>query len=336
MKVTLTSPNDIIFDAPAAVPLTANVESDIPVTKVEYFTGSLKIGESSVPPYSITWNAATPNEYLIYAKAIIADGTSEISSNMKQAYVVLPNVANHKPFECSTIESSSNAAQNAFDGDFTTRWSSVRSDPQWISVDLQEIYRINSVTLFWGTSYGLDYFLDVSLDKTNWMTVYGTTSGNGGAEYISIPPVEARYVRMFGNKRGTPYSYCLWEFQVHGERKTDVKPVRQQDHLREFALSQNYPNPFNPSTVISYRLPQKAFVVLKIYDILGREVETLVKDLQDVGNHSVTFSANKLASGAYVYRLSAVPSVRQDLIPTDGGDGNAGSFTDTKKCIVLQ
>jgi hypothetical protein len=75
---------------------------------------------------------------------------------------------------------------------------------------------------------------------------------------------------------------------------------------------------------------------LKIYDVLGREVETLVKEMQNAGRHSVTFSTNKLTSGAYFYRLSAMPSARQDLVPKDGGGGHAGSFIDTKKCILLQ
>jgi hypothetical protein len=75
--------------------------------------------------------------------------------------------------------------------------------------------------------------------------------------------------------------------------------------VNSFALSQNYPNPFNPSTVLNYSLPQRGTVSLKVYDMLGREVVTLVNATQEAGNHSVNFNASKLASGLYVYTLRA-------------------------------
>ncbi|MCL5738616.1 MAG: T9SS type A sorting domain-containing protein, partial [Bacteroidetes bacterium] len=86
----------------------------------------------------------------------------------------------------------------------------------------------------------------------------------------------------------------------------------------EFNLAQNYPNPFNPTTVIDYRLPANALVVLKVYDVLGRDVETLVDEHQSVGVHSVIFNAGNLPSGVYFYRLQA------------------GTFIQTKKLTVLK
>ncbi len=85
-----------------------------------------------------------------------------------------------------------------------------------------------------------------------------------------------------------------------------------------FALYQNYPNPFNPSTVISYRLPTSANVTLKVFDVLGREVETLIQERQSAGMHSVRFNASNLPSGVYFYRLQA------------------GSYSDTKKLLLLK
>ena len=73
-----------------------------------------------------------------------------------------------------------------------------------------------------------------------------------------------------------------------------------------FSLSQNYPNPFNPETMIAYQLPSAGHVTLKIYDILGREVATLVNNFQNAGNHTVQLSTNdyRLSSGIYIYKIS--------------------------------
>ncbi|NUN08416.1 MAG: choice-of-anchor A family protein [Ignavibacteriaceae bacterium] len=73
----------------------------------------------------------------------------------------------------------------------------------------------------------------------------------------------------------------------------------------EYALSQNYPNPFNPTTTISYSLPKSGMVTLKVYDILGKEVATLVSEVKEAGNHTVLLNASKFASGVYIYKLSS-------------------------------
>jgi hypothetical protein len=76
-----------------------------------------------------------------------------------------------------------------------------------------------------------------------------------------------------------------------------------------FGLDQNYPNPFNPSTIINYQLPENATVDLRVFDILGREVATLVSGQIKAGYHQVQFNARNLASGMYIYRLQAGKTV---------------------------
>ncbi len=79
--------------------------------------------------------------------------------------------------------------------------------------------------------------------------------------------------------------------------------IEESAKLNNFQLCQNYPNPFNPATTINYQLPQTGYVTLKIYDILGKEVATLVNEQKNSGRYSVNFDASKLASGVYIYRI---------------------------------
>jgi hypothetical protein len=86
----------------------------------------------------------------------------------------------------------------------------------------------------------------------------------------------------------------------------------------QFVLSQNYPNPFNPSTTIKYQLPAKSEVTLRVYDVLGREIATLVNEVKQPGTHTVQIDGSGLASGVYFYQL------------------RAGAFASTKKFLLLR
>ena len=77
-----------------------------------------------------------------------------------------------------------------------------------------------------------------------------------------------------------------------------------------YVLAQNYPNPFNPSTTIDFNLPASGEVKLAVYDLLGREVATLVNGRLEAGLHSVQFDASQLTSGIYMYRLQAGDQVQ--------------------------
>ena len=102
--------------------------------------------------------------------------------------------------------------------------------------------------------------------------------------------------------------------------------VDEENNPTDFQLFQNYPNPFNPSTVISYHLPVSSYVTLKVYDLLGREVATLVNEYLEAGFHSTFYIMNStLASGIYFYQLS---------VRTPGEQ--AENFTITKSMLLIK
>lgn len=85
-----------------------------------------------------------------------------------------------------------------------------------------------------------------------------------------------------------------------------VSDVEEDDlKLSDFILAQNYPNPFNPSTIISWQSPRGSWQTIKVYDLLGRVVATLVDEYKPAGSYAVDFNASKLSSGVYLYRLQA-------------------------------
>jgi len=96
------------------------------------------------------------------------------------------------------------------------------------------------------------------------------------------------------------------------------KTLNDNDAVRTYELVQNYPNPFNPSTMIKYQIPKSGNVTLKIYDILGAEVATLVNEEKSVGRYEVNFDASSLASGVYLYRIQV------------------NDFVDVKKMVLMK
>jgi hypothetical protein len=82
-------------------------------------------------------------------------------------------------------------------------------------------------------------------------------------------------------------------------------PVLNSNMPKEFKLTQNFPNPFNPMTKINFALPKQGFVTLKIYDIIGREIKTLVNEVKQTGYYTVDFNGSSLASGVYFYRIQS-------------------------------
>lgn len=126
--------------------------------------------------------------------------------------------------------------------------------------------------------------------------------------------------RLYSNEINVGWG---WVFDNLSIQNLALGNIKSGEELSGFRLEQNYPNPFNPSTVIKYSIPTVQSenirsVQLKIYDVLGREVSTLVNTQQKPGYYEVTWNAENISSGIYFYKLEA------------------GTFTDTKKMILIR
>lgn len=109
-----------------------------------------------------------------------------------------------------------------------------------------------------------------------------------------------------------------WGIQVNNNILVGVDPVSNSELPELYLLKQNYPNPFNPVTKISYSIPKSGFTTIKVYDILGKEVKTLVNETITAGSHVINFDGTGLNSGVYFYKLES------------------GAFSDIKKMILIK
>ena len=139
----------------------------------------------------------------------------------------------------------------------------------------------------------------ITTDTIDIATIYFKKIGHS-----YLPPIYPVLVQFF-----SPQSATQWEI---GDWKgyTPTKTDNSVEVIKNFDLMQNYPNPFNPTTTIKYQIPANSFVTLKIYNILGQEVATLVNEMEITGSYSVLFNADNLASGIYIYRLQAGTMVK--------------------------
>ncbi len=130
--------------------------------------------------------------------------------------------------------------------------------------------------------------------------------------------IAGRPYRLDNAASAADYNYIIDNWMT-GVMPTGIKEDQTGTAIAEtFSLDQNYPNPFNPSTRISYSVQKAGLVTLKIYDVLGREVATLVNGFQQANSYSVSFNASGLASGIYFYKLQA------------------GNFVQTRKMMLLK
>ncbi len=145
----------------------------------------------------------------------------------------------------------------------------------------------------------------------------GGSGGYGNNHAENIVDTDTAYTIASDYGSINPAYYKFWDYDLH-RPKTPTGITELPGVATTFKLEQNYPNPFNPSTKIEFSIPAQSQVELKVFNILGQEVSTLVNESLKAGNHVVTFDASRLATGVYLYRIKA------------------GSFVSTKKMLLLK
>ncbi|MBN1413000.1 MAG: family 16 glycosylhydrolase [Spirochaetales bacterium] len=160
------------------------------------------------------------------------------------------NLALNKETDRSSIENGGLESEMAVDGDMETRWSSEFNDPNWISVDLGAKYQIKQVVCRWEVACGEDYRIEISDNNSSWKTVFERKGFEGGDDIITFSDtIAARYVRVYGETRGTPYGYSLWELEIWDkqafeptEAVVESKPMENRD-LWELVWSDEFDGP---------------------------------------------------------------------------------------------
>lgn len=133
---------------------------------------------------------------------------------------------------------------------------------------------------------------------------------------------KSRYSFRDRGLSGGKYEYRIKQVDFDGQFEYSRVVEVEVGVPTEFTLEQNYPNPFNPSTTITYSLPERADVTIKIFNSLGEFISILVSETKDAGYYKVEFDASKLASGTYIYQMTSV--------------GSNNNFVDTKKMIFIK
>jgi hypothetical protein len=203
----------------------------------------------------------------------------------------------------------------------------------------QKISTLTDSALVWANSVARQFWGMSYPPASEWANYYYSLDTAAGYP-IAWPRFNGAYTSsklLTASIEGLPLGDLNWfpsKKQIWQEHQVDVMnhilgqdtsvinitSVKQSDNLQPtiFSLSQNYPNPFNPTTEIKYSIPESGMVTLKVYNLLGQELVTLVNLEQKSGNYTVNFNASKLASGVYMYRIQT------------------GNFSLTKKMTLLK
>jgi len=274
----------------------------------------ITVGTGNIPsefPFTTYWNDGR-TQYLYLASEFVGIGSPAYINTI--AFDVLtigsPTLTDFKV----SFKNTDSTSLNNFDNDGliacynSTSWAP--SEIGWNIITLTTQFNYNPTK---------NLLIDICYNNTTW-TSYSTVS-------CSYAPgmYYGRYNDLADPLGGCGYTAWTLTAGPVGRANTQfgisnlISVTNSSNNIPEnYSLSQNYPNPFNPVTKINFAIPKQGFVSLKIYDMLGREVKTLVNEVRQAGYFSVDFNASEYASGVYFYRLETK------------------NFTDVKKMMLIK
>ncbi|MBL1214035.1 MAG: T9SS type A sorting domain-containing protein [Ignavibacteriae bacterium] len=158
-------------------------------------------------------------------------------------------------------------------------------------------YKVYRTTTSGGEPTSYSHVATVNHPATTWLDYNYYVYGGGDSKlFYTVSAVDSDNMESVKSD----YDWLWWdnELQKNGDQSTFDNNI-----ITDYRLFSNYPNPFNPETIIKYQIPESGLVQLKIYDLLGRDVATLVNEVKSAGSYSINFDASDLPSGVYIYSL---------------------------------
>jgi hypothetical protein len=202
-----------------------------------------------------------------------------------------------------------------------SRWQSSTIMPDTLIFDFGNESSLDSLRISfydWQSNRIYKYSVNCSVDSIKWRPILKNVWSEA-CEWteIEFDSTAARYVELILQESNENTIASIWEIEFYGPDRF-YKINNGTESPTSFMLSQNYPNPFNPSTTFKYSIAKQSSVLIKIYDLIGNEIETLVNEEKPVGTYELTWNASNLPSGVYFYQL------------------RAGDFVETKKMILMK
>jgi hypothetical protein len=325
--VTITSPqNNDDFPDSTQLTIKVAVSDTLPIVSVTFFVSDTsKIGEVDVPSYTVAdtsfyvfpWMEISPGNYSLKAVATNSKG-HQGTSNIVLVAVGTPPWTRLEAERAMLSRTDSMNVKNdpsASGGSFVD--AALNNPNATITWKFQNLAEAGKYEIAFG------YMLHYDTPKSQFVSVNGVrvdtvefTAPSGSVWYEKsltvdlVPDTNAVQMQMFWGWMYVDY------LAVPTRILTSVKNLAQVP--KTFSLEQNYPNPFNPVTTIRYSLAAPEHLKLRVYDILGRQVATLIDEKQNVGIYEVPFNASSVASGVYFYRIEA------------------GSFIQTKIMVLVK
>jgi len=326
-KITTAGQNNLYFDS-THIRLSAFVSNVAPVT-IRYFEyetpegGSLP--DSVVGLSDFFWQIfSTGISFADGTISIPADSAGEATDSTYNVWLKRENSGDNWTSLGGSLLSGMLRNTNTF-SDFS-EFAIGRKMNSPIPVELVSftaVYRQNGISLSWKTATETNnrgfeiekkIVSEQALLNSGQFTSLGFIPGAGNSTQIN------NYSYVDKNISGEgKVIYRLRQIDFDGSSNlSSTVEVKWESKPENYSLSQNYPNPFNPSTKIKYQVPEAGWVTLKVYNVLGNEIATLVNDKKNAGNYDVEFSAKNLSSGVYIYKLTC------------------GSYSSTKRMILLK